>query len=206
MGNSKENQSPILVKIANQLLKDQQELDSLAVQLSLGKAEAKDKFKEVKTEFREKLQDLKHTLSSEYKDSQDWVKETNVAIDEFEKNLEESAEEVFEESKANILKAAENLKAQIKRNPTSEKLFLLYTTYYEKAQLQLDVLEQNIQNKKAELTDSYKHSIEEAKKSAKAIIDKLNDKKEEADFKTEIFKKEIGQVYEHLKKAVKALG
>ncbi|MFD2962332.1 MULTISPECIES: hypothetical protein [Olivibacter] len=68
MENSKENQRPILVKIANQLLKDQQDLDSLAVQLSLGKAEAKDKFREVKSEFKEKLQDLKNTISAEFEE------------------------------------------------------------------------------------------------------------------------------------------
>ncbi len=56
------NQKPILVKIADQLLKDQQELDSLAVQLSLGKAEAKDKFEEVKKQIRKSIQEFKITI------------------------------------------------------------------------------------------------------------------------------------------------
>ncbi len=204
MENSQEDQKPILVKIANQLLKDQQELDSLAVQLSLGKADAKDKFKEVKAEFRGKLQDFKATLSSGYKESKEWANQTSKAIDELEDALEERVEEIFEESKTKIINAAEKLKEQIKNSPASEKLSLLYATSYEKARLQLEVLEQNIQDKRAELTDSYTHHTAEAKKSINAIIDRLNDKKEEADVKIEIFKKEIDLVYQHLKKAVRA--
>ncbi len=46
------NQKPILVKIANQLLKNQQELDLLAVQLALGKVEAKTEFEEAKLKLK----------------------------------------------------------------------------------------------------------------------------------------------------------
>ncbi|WP_113663261.1 hypothetical protein [Pedobacter nanyangensis] len=204
MENSKENQKPVLVKIANQLLKDQQELDSLAVQLSLGKAEAKDKFNEAKLEFKKKLQNLKITLSAEYEDSKEWVKDINATIDEFEKNFEESAEEVFEKSKANILKAAEIVKKKITDNPASVKVSLLFTAYYEKLRLQLDVLEHKAQDKKIELTDTYKDSISEAEKTTQAIINKLNNQKEEAEVRVEIFKEELDLVYQHLKKAVSA--
>ncbi|QQT46643.1 Uncharacterised protein [Sphingobacterium multivorum] len=204
MENSKENQKPILVKIANQLLKDQQELDSLAVQLSLGKADAKDKLKEVKAEIREKLQELRGVVSSGYKESKEWAEDTNTAIDELEEALEESVEEIFEESKSKIIHAAEKLKEQIKSNPASEKLALLYATFYEKAHLQLELLEHSAHVKKEELTENYKHNIEKARKSANAIIEKLNDKKEEAEVRIEIFKEELDEVYKHLKKAVKA--
>jgi len=204
MENSKGNQKPILVKIANQLLKDQQELDSLAVQVSLGKAEARDKFREVKSELKEKIQDFKKLLSSEYNKTTDWVKNTLEELDRLESTLEESIEEDFEASKVNIIEKIDNVKELLAENPQAEKLLLMFSTYYEKSKLQLEVLEQSAQDKKAELTESYRHNMEEAGKSATALIEKFNDKKEEAEIRVEIFKEEIDLVYQHLKRAVKA--
>ena len=43
----KKSQKPIRVRIAEKLIKDQQELDHLAVQVSLGKAEMNDEFKKL---------------------------------------------------------------------------------------------------------------------------------------------------------------
>lgn len=42
----------------------QQEIDELALQLSLGKADAKDKFEEIKSEFKSKLNGLKNLLKA----------------------------------------------------------------------------------------------------------------------------------------------
>ena len=53
----KKSQKPIRVRIAEKLIKDQQELDHLAVQVSLGKAEMNDEFKKAKA-------DLKRTKSA----------------------------------------------------------------------------------------------------------------------------------------------
>ena len=52
--NGKKSQKPIRVRIAEKLIKDQQELDHLAVQVSLGKAEMNDEFKRSKSRFKEK--------------------------------------------------------------------------------------------------------------------------------------------------------
>lgn len=69
----KTNQKPILVKIADQLLRDQEELDLLAVQISLGKAEVKDKFEEAKKQLKKSVQEFKETLTSEYEQTRDWA-------------------------------------------------------------------------------------------------------------------------------------
>jgi len=50
---------PVLQRIADQLLVAQQEIDDLALQLALGKAEAREKFQEVKKEFRHHVAEFK---------------------------------------------------------------------------------------------------------------------------------------------------
>jgi hypothetical protein len=56
--------TPLLEKMAEGLLKAQQEIDELALQLSLGKSEAKEKLEEVKKEFIKGINTLKKSLQS----------------------------------------------------------------------------------------------------------------------------------------------
>lgn len=204
MESSTKNQTPILVKIAEQLLKDQQELDTLAVQLSLGKAEVKDQLKEVKSKLKQKVNDLKTLIFAGYKDNKNWTKDTIGKLEELEDKLTDNAEELFEESKKNILIAVEGVESEIKKNPAAQKLSLLFTTYSEKARLQLELIEQSIQDKKSVVSESFKEGIDEARKKTNSIIEHLNEKKDEADIRVEIFKEELDIVYTHLKKAINA--
>ncbi len=204
MEKTTENQQPILVKIAEQLMKDQQELDSFAVQLSLGKAEAKDKLKEVKAELKQKVNDLKATISAGYTENKEWVKETIQKLDELDDELTDGAEELFEDNKKNILEAAKAVENEIKKNPSAQKVSLLFATYSEKAKLQIELLEQNIDDKKMAVSESFKEGIDEARRKINAIIERLNEKKEEADVRVDIFKEELDLVYTHLKKAIGA--
>lgn len=56
--------TPLLEKMAEGLLLAQQEIDELALQLSLGKSEAKEKLEEVKKEFVRGISTLKKSLQS----------------------------------------------------------------------------------------------------------------------------------------------
>lgn len=206
MENSSKNQRPILVKIAEQLLKDQQELDLLAVQLSLGKAEAKDKVNEAKAELKRKIHDLKVWFATEYEENSEWAKTTNLILDDLDSKLIDSAEDHFETSKRDILSALEKLENQIKKNPAAQKLSILFTVYSEKVRLQFEILEQNIEGKKLEVSENFKEKLDEVRKKIDSIIERFDEKKAEADMKLEVFKDEIGVVYDHLKKAFRALG
>ncbi|MBX2914753.1 MAG: hypothetical protein KF856_05690 [Cyclobacteriaceae bacterium] len=206
MKNSTKNQRPILVKVAEQLVKDQQELDLLAVQLSLGRAEAKDKVNEVKAELKQKIHDLKTWFATEYEENSEWAKTTILKLDELDSKLRESAGDLFETSKQDILSAVENAENQIRKNPAAQNLSILFSIYSEKVRLQLEILEQNIKGKRSEISENFKEGLFEARKKIDSIIEPLNKKKEETDLKLEAFKDEIGVVYDHLKKAFKALG
>lgn len=206
MENSSKNQRPILVKIAEQLLKDQQELDLLAVQLSLGKAEAKDKVNEAKAELKRKIHDLKVWFATEYEENSEWAKTTNLILDDLDSKLIDSVEDHFETSKRDILSALEKLENQIKKNPAAQKISILLTVYSEKVRLQFEILEQNIEGKKLEVSENFKEKLDEVRKKIDSIIERFDEKKEEADLKLEVFKDEIAVVYDHLKKAFRALG
>ena len=56
--NGKKSQKPIRVRIAEKLIKDQQELDHLAVQVSLGKAEMNDEFKKAKADLKKNIHEV----------------------------------------------------------------------------------------------------------------------------------------------------
>ena len=65
----KSTPKPLLSRIAEQLVKDQQELDHLAVQLSLGKVEIKDKFEALKQKLKASVHEFKVDLKDVYNDN-----------------------------------------------------------------------------------------------------------------------------------------
>lgn len=202
------NQKPILVKIAEQLLNDQRELDSLAVQLSLGKAEAKDKFEEAKKQMKKSVQEFKETLSSEYKQSKDWVNSIDIKLSNLEDYLAETkaeTKEIFEKQKKNILKGIDDVKNEIKKNPEVIKFANYYTAASEKIKLQMELFEKKMEAKTTELTKEFKDEMNNAKEKLTSIIAKINEKKDDIDLKLESFSDEIHLSYNHLKKAIQAL-
>ena len=70
----KKSQKPIRVRIAEKLIKDQQELDHLAVQVSLDKAEMSDEFKKAKADLKKNIQELKVELTQELKETEVLIK------------------------------------------------------------------------------------------------------------------------------------
>lgn len=202
------NQKPILVKIADQLLKDQQELDSLAVQLSLGKAEAKDKFEEVKKQIRKSIQEFKITIDSEYKQSNEWTHSIDVKLMELESLLSKGmadSKEIFSEQKKGILKAIEGLESEIKKNSEVVKLTTYFTTSLKKAKLQMELFEKEMEGKKIVLTELFKNEMKIAKEKITSISERLEEKKEAVKLKAENFDVEIRLAYDHLKKAIRSL-
>lgn len=201
-------QKPILVKIADQLLKSQQDLDELALQLSLGKAEVKDKFEEAKKQLKTDIREFKEELDADYKQSKDWAKETFDELTDLESLLDKGkaeTKEVFEEQKKNIIYGLENVKNAIKKNPEVIKMGNYFTSAVERIQLQMALFQMNLNSDKKELTKEFKHEMNAAKTKINSIITKIQDAKDNVDLKLDHFNNEIELSYEHLKKAIKAL-
>lgn len=199
------NQKPILVKIADQLLKDQQELDHLAVQLSLGKAQVKEEFEKTKLKMKNSLHEFKVELVSE-------IDKEFVALDNYLTDLENELEdgeaktkELFLKQKKNILKKLETVKIEIENNPRVLKIADFFNSASFKTKLQLEILEKKFDEKKKEVTAEYNQEMKKAQEKINAIISKLKEKQEDNNLKWENFKNQIHLSHEHLRKAIQAL-
>ncbi|MFN7013187.1 MAG: hypothetical protein ACK4ON_02840 [Bacteroidia bacterium] len=200
-----ENHKPILVKIADQLLKDQQELDYLVVQLSLGKVEVIEEFEKAKSRMKNSLHEFKVELNS--KINQEYAFLDN-SLTDLENELDEGeakTKELFLKQKKNILKKLETVKIEIENNPNILKIADFFTSASIKIKLQLEILEKNFDKKKTELTVEYNQEMITAHEKINSIISKIKEKQEDASLKWENFKDEIHISYEHLKKAIQAL-
>lgn len=203
--NGKKSQKPIRVRIAEKLIKDQQELDHLAVQVSLGKAEMNDEFKKAKADLKKNIHEVKIELAHELKETEVFIKNN---LEKIEEHLDEDvtySKEAFETQKKNIVNAINDAKKSIKNSPQTKRTNQLFNAISQKSKLQLELLEKNISGKKVELTQEYKNSMEAATEKFKEFASKLDEEKEQATEKLDNFKKEVSQSYKHLKKAFKSL-
>lgn len=199
------NQKPILVKIADQLLKDQQELDHLAVQLSLGKAQVKEEFEKTKLKMKNSLHEFRVELNSEIDQEYAFL---DSSLTDLENELDEGeakTKEMFLKQKKNILKKLEAVKIEIESNPSVLKVADFFTSASIITKLQLEILEKNFDKKKVELTAEYNEEMITAQEKINSIISKLKEKQEDANLKWENFKDEIHISYEHLRKAIQVL-
>jgi hypothetical protein len=205
MKTNNENQKPILIKIADQLLKDQQELDHLAVQLSLGGAEVKEEFEKTKTKMKNSLHEFKVELTSKIDLEYAFL---DSSLTDLENELDEGeakTKEMFLKQKKNILKKLEAVKIEIESNPSVLKVADFFTSASIITKLQLEILEKNFDKKKVELTAEYNEEMITAQEKINSIISKLKEKQEDANLKWENFKDEIHISYEHLRKAIQVL-
>ena len=205
MKTNNEIQKPILVKIADQLLKDQQELDHLAVQLSLGKAEVKEEFEKAKSRMKNSLHEFKVELNSEIDKEYAFL---DCSLTDLENELDEGeakTKELFLKQKKNILKKLDAVKIEIENNSNILKIANFFTSASIRTKLQLEILEKNFDKKKTELTEEYNQEMITAQEKTNDIIAKLKDKQEDVNLKWGNFKEEIHISYEHLRKAIHAL-
>ncbi len=199
------NPKQILVRIAEQLKKGQEELDALAVQFSLGKAEVKDKFEEAKKQMRDSILDFKEVLADR-KDN--WVTRVKDKLDDLDEMLDKGKAETkakFAEQKKSITERLNQLRNEVRENPEAENLANHFTAATEKMKLKLALLEKKIGEEKKELTEEFKEEMGKARTKIDSIVARTKEMKEDVDLKLEHFSEEIQLSYDHLKKAIKAL-
>jgi len=200
-----ENQKTILVNVADLLLKDQQELDHLAVQLSLGKVEVKEEFEKTKSRMKNSLHEFKVELNSEIDQVYAFL---DISLTDLENELDEGeakTKELFLKQKKNILKKLETIKIEIENNPDILKIADFFISASIRTKLQLEILEKNFDEKKTELTAEYNQEMITAQEKINVIISKLKEKQEDANLEWGNFKDEIHISYDHLRKAIHAL-
>lgn len=196
----------ILMSVADKLLAAQQEIDELTVQLALGKAEARDKFNEIKQDFREKVAELRVFLANIPSDLE--LSAVRAKIDELEMRLiqgEVNTREVFEAQKENLLKATSALEQTLERKVPFTRELQHFIHEMEKFKVKLEILRLKFSLKKMEVKNDFRIRMDEAKTYINELRTSMKEKVDEGKDKYEDFRDEIRLAYTHFRKALKEL-
>ncbi|HEX5169257.1 MAG TPA: hypothetical protein VFW11_08785 [Cyclobacteriaceae bacterium] len=201
-----ESTKGILASIADKLLEAQQEIDELAVQLALGKAEAMDKFIDVKNDFRESVRELKNFFATVQLDVEDSA--ISAKIDELERSLNESqvrTRAAFDIQKENLLKIISSLERALKKKNILAEELQRFNLEVQKFKLKLEILRLKLTLKKLEVRNDFRVRMEHARNHINELRTSINEKVEAGKDRYEDFRDEIRLTYTHLKKALKGL-
>ena len=203
---TKNSEKPVLQKIADRLLAVQQELDELVVQFALGKAEGKEKFEEIKKEFRQRVTEFKKLLDAPA--SRLLTPEARQKIEELEVQLAlgtADTKELFEEQKKKILKTLSHVESEIKNWVNSGKLPDDFFHEVEKFKLKLEIIRLKFSLKKFEVKDALKEGMGDARREIEKITGAIRGKLKDRSSKYNDFRDEMSIAYKHLKKALSEL-
>jgi len=202
----KESEKPVLQKIADRLLAVQQELDELVVQFALGKAEGKEKFEEIKKEFRQRVSEFKKLLDAPA--SKLLTPEARQKIEELEVQLalgKADTKELFEEQKKKILKTLSRVESEIETWVNSGKLPDDFSHEVEKFKLKLEIIRLKFNLKKFEVKDAFKEGMDDARIKIEKLASGIKSKVKDRSSKYNTFRDEMSIAYKHLKKALSDL-
>ena len=196
----------ILQKVTDKLLAAQQEIDELALQLALGKADAWDKFEEIKSEFRFKVSELKNILANP---AENYLSpEVKAKIEELELQLalgKADSKDLFEGQKKKIMNALTNLEEDIQRNWRRIKAPDFFVHEVEQFKLKMEILRLRFRLKKFDVRDDYRNRMQTVRREIKKMTTKPKDRVNARQEKYDDFKYEISLAYKHIKNAVESL-
>lgn len=195
---------PILQKLGEGMLKAQQEIDELALQLSLGKAEAKEKLEEIKKDFGERVNELRQFLKSTLNQSMPIA--LKLKLEELELKLKvgkAETKEAFDLQLAALIEATIALENETRKALEKLEVSAYFHHEVEKFLLKMEILRLKFGIKRFEIKDAFRSRMERAKKSIHRFADKakkMGNRKKHVDFR-----EEMAEAYKHLKSAVKNL-
>jgi hypothetical protein len=173
----KTTEKPILVNLSERLMEAQRELDELTLQLALGKAEAKEKFEEIKKQFNTRLSHLRKTLTTQK--TGDLTKEITTRLDELEKVLNAGKvedKEMFVAQKKLILKSLYAFENEVKKRLPENLDTQHFAHEIENFKLKLEILRLKFALKRFAIQDDVKTNMDEARRKVSGWIDKAREK------------------------------
>lgn len=196
----------ILIRIAEKLSEAQQEIDELTVQLALGKAEAKDKFEDIKKEFRSRLNEFRQYLATLPSDTE--LSGARAIVDTLEKELEQgeaSTQEAFASQQKKILTTTVSLQNTLKKKPAFSSLSHDFIHELEKFKIKLEIVHLRFGLRKMEIKDEFRDRMDEARKHVDKIRERVKESVISGKDMYEDFREEIQLAYKHFRKALKEL-
>lgn len=190
--------SQFLDKVVDALRKAATDLEEFQVKAALGKAEAEEKYEEIKKKFNVFIHESKHKI----KEGKEKIDEVNVKFDKLVDQLEQGKAESFEkfkEQKAKFLDTLDELEENLRSNETMNKIYAFVLIEMEKFRIQLDVLEEKFEKGKESTKTTLENSKQEFNLFVERLKEKLSKEKEETQWKH--FQSEISEAFTHFKNA-----
>ncbi|MBK6988186.1 MAG: hypothetical protein IPH33_08060 [Bacteroidetes bacterium] len=182
------------------------EIEEMALQFSLGKADAKDKFEEVKKEFAANVHDLKREIDDiSFFEVSEFLKNK---IDELSLQLhlgKVETKELFDEQMAKIVHAVSELESRLKEENIVHEKITSFKSDLKKFLLKSEIVGLKFQIKSIELNDLFHKKMIDAKDCLSKIMIKFDSKKDHVKEQLSDFEDDIEIAFEHFKSAVKSL-
>jgi len=185
-------------KVIGALRKSAVELEEFQVKAALGKADAQDKYEDVKKKFNVFIHESEFKING----IKEKIEELNTKFDELRVQLalgKAETKEIFKKQKKQLLKTLHDIEVKIKTNDTLNRMYALTLIEIEQFKIQLEILEQKFSKDKTEAKDTF----EKGKQDFNSFIDRFKGKyanKKEVT-KLEHFQTEISEAFSHFKKA-----
>jgi len=196
----------MLQAAGERLLTAQREIDELALQLAFGKAEARDKFEEIKQEFRKQVSEQKNLLA---KASENFISpEVRAKIEALEVQLalgEADTKDIFEGQKKKITKALTSVEDAIHEQWKKIQAPEFFSHEVEKFKLKLEILRLRFGLTKFEVREDYRTRMLNARKQIEKMVSIPVDKVNKGKTKYNDFKDEVSLAYKHIRRAVESL-
>jgi hypothetical protein len=196
MKNKQDNQ--FIDKVIGALRKTAVNLEELQVQTVLGKADAQDKYEDVKKKFNIFIYDSEFKI----KGIKEKIEELNTKFEALRVQLalgKAETKEAFKKQKKQLLLILHDIEVKIKSNDYLNRMYALTLIEIEQFKIQLEILEKKFSKDKKETKDSF----EKGKYDFNSFIDKFKSKyeKKKEETKIEHFQNEISEAFGHFKKA-----
>lgn len=190
--------SHFIDKIVEALRNSAIEMEELQVKAALGKAEAQDKYEEIKKKFNRFVHDSKYKL----KVGEEKVRDLHMKFDKLIVQLNLGKAETidaFKKQKKELLHTLHEIEVKIKSNERLNKIYAFLIIEIEKFKAQLELLEQKYESG----MESVKGTFEKGKQEFNQFIDTLKSKytKKKKETRWEHFQSEISEAFSHLKDA-----
>ncbi|MEH6537218.1 MAG: hypothetical protein V7719_12545 [Psychroserpens sp.] len=174
------------------------ELEEFQVQATLGKAEAQDKYEDVKKKFNLFIHDSEFKI----KGIKEKIEDVNTKFDELRVQLalgKAETKEIFKKQKKQLLSTLHEIEVKIRTNETLNRMYALALIEIEQFKIQLEILEQRYSKDKTKAKDTF----EKGKQDFNTFINKFKGKygKKNEETKFEHFQHEISEAFDHFKKA-----
>ena len=198
--------TPLLEKMAEGLLLAQQEIDELALQLSLGKSEAKEKLEEVKKEFVRGISTLKKSLQSAL--DQPIPLALKMKFEAVELQLQVGkvqSKESFDSQIKTLIAATIALEEEIKSLLHKMEVKGYFGHEIEKFLLKLEILRLKFGIKKFEIKEGFRSEMDIVRKSIESFRENAKKLKALPAAAYDDIKTEISSNYKSLRNAIKKL-